>query len=342
MSVNESSIVAIGNPLLDISATGTKKFLEKYGLDANNSILAEEKHIPMFQEMVDNFNVEYIPGGATQNTIRMAQWVLQEPKRCAFFGCIGNDEYGKILSNKMLEFGAHVNYLITEDHPTGTCACVLTGNDRSLVANLAAANHYKKDHLMKPENWEHVVKAKLLYVAGFHLTVATDAMLELGKHASKHNKIFSTNLSAPFLCQFFSEQQMSVMPYVDFLFGNETEFAAFSKHQNFETEDLTEIALKAAALPKINKQRERTVVITQGSLPTIVAHGGKVTEYPVNEVKEEDIVDTNGAGDCFVGGFLSQLIQDKSIEDCIKVANYCASYIIKQSGITMEDKPCIE
>ena len=62
----------------------------------------------------------------------------------------------------------------------------------------------------------------LFYVQGFHLTVATDAMLELGKHASSNNKIFATNLSAPFLCQFFAEQQMSVMPYVDYLFGNET------------------------------------------------------------------------------------------------------------------------
>ncbi|XP_071829549.1 uncharacterized protein [Apostichopus japonicus] len=342
MSVGESAIVAIGNPLLDISATATLDFLKKYDLEDNISILAEEKHVPMFKDMVDNLKVDYIPGGATQNTIRMAQWILGEPKRCAFFGSIGNDKYGTILKNKMLEFGAHVNYLVNEDIPTGTCACVLTGNNRSLVANLAAANHYKKDHLLQPENWAHVELAKLIYVAGFHLTVATDAMLALGKHAAEKNKIFSINLSAPFLCQFFKEQQMSVMPYVDYLFGNETEFACYAKEQNMGTEDLKEIALKAAAFPKENSKRERVVVITQGDLPTIVAKGGKVTEYPIRAVKKEDIVDTNGAGDCYVGGFISQLIQDKSIEECIKVANYCASYIIQTSGITMEGKPNFE
>ena len=31
---------------------------------------------------------------------------------------------------------------------------------------------------------------------------------------------------------------------------------------------------------------------------------GKVTEYPIISIKEEDIVDTNGAGDAFVGGTL--------------------------------------
>ena len=37
-----------------------------------------------------------------------------------------------------------------------------------------------------------------------------------------------------------------------------------------------------------------------------------MTEYAVDAV--ENIVDTNGAGDAFVGGFLSQLVQDKPIE----------------------------
>lgn len=342
MSVSESAIVCIGNPLLDISATGTKEFLEKYDLDANNSILAEEKHLSMFQEVLDNFEVEYTPGGAGPNTLRMIQWILQEPKRCAFFGCIGNDENGKILKKKMTQIGIHVNYLIDEDHKTGTCVSVVTGINRSLVADLGAANHYKKEHLKQPENWAHVEKATIIYVAGFHLSVAADAILELGKHAAMYNKIFGHNLSAPYLCELYTEQQMTLMPYVDYLFGNETDFAAFSKQQNFGTDDLKEVALKAAALPKVNTERERMVIITQGSLPTIVAHGDEVTEYPVNEIRPEEIVDTNGAGDCFVGGFLSQLIQNKNIEECIKVANYCASYIIRRPGISMVGKPCIE
>jgi sugar/nucleoside kinase (ribokinase family) len=29
---------------------------------------------------------------------------------------------------------------------------------------------------------------------------------------------------------------------------------------------------------------------------------GKVTEYPIIPIKADDIVDTNGAGDAFVGG----------------------------------------
>ena len=47
-------------------------------------------------------------------------------------------------------------------------------------------------------------------------------MLAIAKHADEKNKVYMTNLSAPFICQFFKKPQMEVMPYVDYLFGNET------------------------------------------------------------------------------------------------------------------------
>ena len=40
-----------------------------------------------------------------------------------------------------------------------------------------------------------------------------------------------------------------------------------------QTEDLKEIALKISKLPKINEKRPRTVVITHGKEPTLVAKG---------------------------------------------------------------------
>lgn len=56
------SILGIGNPLLDIVASVPADFLAKYDVKVNNAILAEEKHVPMYKELVDKFNVEYIAG----------------------------------------------------------------------------------------------------------------------------------------------------------------------------------------------------------------------------------------------------------------------------------------
>jgi hypothetical protein len=63
----------MGNPLLDMLVLAKEDLLQKYGLDANNACLAEDKHQPLYQELVDKYEVEYIAGGAVQNSLRVTQ-----------------------------------------------------------------------------------------------------------------------------------------------------------------------------------------------------------------------------------------------------------------------------
>uniref|UniRef100_A0A673M850 Adenosine kinase n=1 Tax=Sinocyclocheilus rhinocerous TaxID=307959 RepID=A0A673M850_9TELE len=174
-----------------------------------------------------------------------------------------------------------------------------------------------------------------LLLKGFFLTVSLESILKVAKHASENNKIFCLNLSAPFICEFFKEALMKVMPYVDILFGNETVSMFIPK----ETEDIEEIAKKAQSLPKENKKRQRIVVFTQGKEGTVMTKGDKVETFPVLEIDQSEIVDTNGAGDAFVGGFLSQLVQDKTFEQCIRAGHYAANVIIRHAGCTFPEKP---
>lgn len=71
------SILGLCNPLLDISAEVPMEFIEKYGCALNNAILAEDKHIALYDELVSAYPVQYIAGGAGQNSCRVAQWMLQ-------------------------------------------------------------------------------------------------------------------------------------------------------------------------------------------------------------------------------------------------------------------------
>ncbi|XP_062375397.1 adenosine kinase isoform X2 [Sardina pilchardus] len=340
-ATSQNALFGMGNPLLDISAVVDKDFLEKYGLKPNDQILAEDKHKAMFEEIVKKFKVEYHAGGSTQNTVKVAQWMIQKPHKVAtFFGCIGKDKFGEILKQKAEESHVDAHYFEQSEEPTGTCAACITGDNRSLVANLAAANCYKKDkHLDLQENWTLVEKAKVFYIAGFFLTVSLESILKVARHAAEHNKIFCLNLSAPFICQFFKDALMQVMPYVDILFGNETEAAMFAQEQGFESKDIEEIAQKTQALPKDNKKRQRIVVFTQGKDGTVMTKGGKVEMFSVLEIDQSKIVDTNGAGDAFVGGFLSELVQEKTLEECVCAGHYAANVIIRHAGCTFPEKP---
>lgn len=97
----------------------------------------------------------------------------------------------------------------------------------------------------------------------------------------------------------------------------------------FHSTDLNDIVIKIAKLPKVNTNRDRLVVITQGSDPilTVTSSGnklkcrnnnvnlikfciftvykyteGNIKEFKVPPVPLDDIKDSNGCGDSLVGG----------------------------------------
>ncbi|XP_065217099.1 uncharacterized protein Adk2 [Planococcus citri] len=327
-------LLCLGNPLLDISAYADEELLKKYDLKPNNAILAEAKHRGLNEDLTENYDVDYIAGGASQNTARIAQSILRKPNTVVYMGCVGKDFYSEMIEKKARADGVDVRYQYTDKRPTGTCAVIITddGKHRSLVANLAAAELFSIDHIRIPENREIIDKADYFYLTGFFLIVSPDSALEIAKVALEKNKVLAMNLSAPYICESFNRDLTPLLPYIDILFGNETEAAAFSKQYNLGTENLEEIALKIADLPKNNAQRKRLVVITQGEKPVIVARDSTVKQFEVIMLPNEKIVDTNGAGDAFVGGFLSQLIQEQSYEVCIQCGNWAASEVVQQSG----------
>ena len=221
------TVFGLGNPLLDLQ-TRAPELLEKYGLKANDAILAEEKLEPLYVEVMKKSDVEYTAGGAAQNAMRGASYMMA-PNSTVYVGCVGKDKYADQLRASNEREGLRAEYLIDESTPTGTCAVILSGNERSLCTRLGAANNYKLEHLKSPEIWKFVEGAQYYYVGGFHLTVCVPAILALGEHAVEHNKVFIMNLSAPFLAQFFKDQMDSVAPYWDYLIGNESEALAYAE-----------------------------------------------------------------------------------------------------------------
>ncbi|KAG4962598.1 hypothetical protein JHK82_039288 [Glycine max] len=97
--------------------------------------------------------------------------------------------------------------------------------------------------------------------------------------------------------------------YMDYIFGNETEARTFSKAQGWE-----ETTLEISHLPKASQKHKRITVITQGADPVSVAEDEKIKLYPMILLPKDKLVDTNGAGDAFVGGLLSQLVKQKPIK----------------------------
>merc|ERR1712183_378067 len=131
---------------------------------------------------------------------------------------------------------------------------------------------------------------------------------------------------------------VELIPNVDFLFGNETEAQTWADSEGWDTQDVSFIATRLSLIPSA-KSRKRTVVITQGADPTIVAINGQVKEYPILALPKEKLVDTNGAGDAYVGGFLAALSKGLAIKQCCQAGAYSAGVIVQHSGTQFPASP---
>jgi len=224
-----------------------------------------------------------------------------------------------------------VEYLETPEDPTGTCAVLLTSNGRhrSLIARLGAARSYRLEHLLEERLQAHLINAKIIYFTGFFLPVSPKTIEHLAQISQQHQKTLAMNLSAPFLSELCKEQMRKTLPFVDILVGNKLEVVAFAKANEFEETDDTKQIIKNIA----KLWNTKTIIITDGKFPTTLYHQGNLEEFPVDPILESEIKDTNGAGDAFVGGFLSQLVQGKPLEGCIAEGHRIAGLIIRNIGV---------
>jgi adenosine kinase len=193
-----------------MSVVVDQEFIDKYGVQRGlASMVTDEnssKLLPMFEEIQTHKDLSYLAGGSTQNSSRGASWLLGHAghKDVVFMaGSVGSDENGKILANSVKSAGVTPHYFTSQKHGTGRCGVLVVNKERSLVADLAAANDYEHSHFETSEIQEIVKSCDIFYSASFFLTVSPQTSVAIGKHCLENNKTFLINIAAPFICDFF-------------------------------------------------------------------------------------------------------------------------------------------
>jgi len=330
-------IVGLGNPLLDISAVTPQAFLEKYGLRLNNAILSGEEQKGLVEEMMKTFPCAYLAGGATQNSMRAAAWVLGEPGAVAYFGAVGNDEYAQRLRTVLDNAQVTHYYQVTPEHATGTCACLVQGKERSLVANLGASLHFQLSHIQ--EHMDALRDAQVIYSSAYFFTSSPPSAIHTARYAGETGKTYATNLAAEFIVETCKDTFDAVFPYAELVFGNDSEMRKYGQVYGLPDLSLVALAQALADLPQ-SIPRPRKVIVTCGAQPTIVATTHQpALKYPVPPIDPDLIVDTNGAGDSFVGAFLVEWVRGGDMARCVAAGSYTAGQVIQREGCVLPDQP---
>ena len=116
-----------------------------------------------------------------------------------------------------------------------------------------------------------------------------------------------------------AEDLAAALKYVDYLIPNDAEAMLLTGENTVEA--AAEALLAAGA---------GTVVIKCGAKGCFVRHGGGAFWAPA--VQGVDCVDTTGAGDSFVAGFLYGLANDLSLEECARKGNVCGARAVETIG----------
>lgn len=341
LSPKPLQILGFGHPLLDISSHVDAEYLEKFKVPLGSVNLAKKEQLPIFEDLSQRRDVEFVPGGAAMNAVRVARWMSKGTIPSFFVGSLGDDEFGGILERALNKGGVSCIFEYHDEKPTGTCACLIVDAERSLLANLGAAVDLSLNHIKSKEVLDLIHKSDIYYCEGFYLNTVSSPqnVLLVGEHCLEKNKCLAFNLSAPYLCHIFKDRWNELMPYIDILFGSRIDAEAFAEVQGWDSKDMKSIMMMIADLPKRNALRPRLVVITGGSQETFVATKESFATYKPLHVPAEEIVDTNGAGDSFVGGFLSQYAIGLPIERCVHAGHLAAAEVIRNNGCTFGDVP---
>jgi adenosine kinase len=219
---------------------------------------------------------------------------------------------------------------------TGTCVCLCQGEARSLTANIGAALKVEKSYVEEHLN-NFSVDPLYYYIEGFFIPEKMHICRFLYEKFSKNSSInLITNLNAPYIVKSFPKDITWLTKKADIVFGNRDEFEELASINGFQTmEDLITSLLNEYS----SSDKEKIIIVTDGASPVYFYQGNSsnIDSDLVNvpQVNASEIIDTTGAGDSFVAGFIYALMDGKSTRECIELGCEISAKVIKVTGCNL-------
>lgn len=222
---------------------------------------------------------------------------------------------------------------------TGTCLCLCQGEERSLTANIGAALRVGKSFI--EENLATLSSdPSLYYIEGFFIPEKMHICRFLyDKYSKNPNTILITNLNAPYIVKQYPKDISWLSHKADVVFGNRDEFEELASINGFQTMD----ELIADLIEKYNDaSKQKIIIVTDGANPVYFHQGNAsgiesgMVEVP--QVNAVEIIDTTGAGDSFVAGFIYAMIEKKPTRECIEVGCDISAKVIKVIGCNLPNE----
>lgn len=241
---------------------------------------------------------EAFPGG---NPVNVAVYTVRLGGQASYTGVVGEDAYGELMHDAIQKKGVDVSHL------------------KVLPGNTAVTHVEIKDGERILGDYEEGVMADFrlddedIQFLGSHDMVVS-GIWGMVENDLEKIKACGTQIAFDFATKYDSPVIDTAIPFVDYAF-----FA-------YDGED--EQAMRVY-MEKMQKKGPKAVIVTRGEKGSIAYDGEKYTEFGIVPC---EVVDTMGAGDSFIAGFLYGILQGREMLECMKMGARNSSVTLGYSG----------
>lgn len=241
---------------------------------------------------------EAFPGG---NPVNVAVYLLRLGEEASYTGVVGDDKYGSIMIKALQDKGVDTSHLRVVAGSTAVTQVELVNGERVF-------GNYNEGVLADFK----LTNEDIEFLCGHDLVVSG----LWGKIENDLDKIKAneTKIAFDFATKFDDPVVEKAIPYVDY---------AFFAYDDDDAESLREF------MKEIHSKGPKLVIITLGERGSICYDGYQFYKYGIVKC---NVVDSMGAGDSYIAGFLRGLLLEKPIEECMRLGAENSSVTLQYTG----------
>jgi ribokinase len=274
----------------------------------NADLVVRAPRFPQPGETISGDDLKTLPGGKGAN---QAVAAARLGASVSILGRVGKDNFGDALLDNLQSNNVDTRLVQRDDASTGTATIIVDSNGQNSIVLSAGANGKVSDADVRTASFPDF---NLLLL---QLEIPIETVLSAAQRAKGSGLRVLLN---PAPARPLPDELISVP---DFLLPNETELGLLT---NQPVNDLASAEKAAHALLSRGAQTIIVTLAANGALLVTKENTKHIPSFKVN------VVDTTAAGDAFIGGFASALLQNNSLEEAVRYGCACGALATTRFG----------
>lgn len=314
MKNSRVALLGISNAIVDVLCHVEPDFIQDLGAPPGSMTLIDQNQAEAIYAKMGPATES--AGGSVANSVAC---FASLGGSAAYIGRVADDQLGNIFAHDMTSLGAQMRLPPeTRQAPTARCHVLITSDgERTMQTFLGACVEIAVSDITETS----IGTPEYVLLEGYvwDTPEGPAAMSEAVRIAKSNGAKVALSLSDSFCVERHAEAFRSLANGdADIIIGNEAEALALFGVDTFDA-----AAAKAA-------DNGRLFVITRSAKGSVVIEG----EQRVNQAADvvDNLIDSTGAGDAYVAGFMYALSEGQSHQRCAQLATSCASLAVAQIG----------